>query len=392
MYFKFGSQTQSGLWINLDENEYFILQEKKLQFNFRVLMKGTELNKRLVKGDQEALPPVETHIVAVADTREAIDQHWNWLAENVVVICTFFDRSSVREELELWKFLTMKLNSLAEEAVEKNDKKPRSLCDTPEQNSDEDKSVPENAADGKEEPGPELDTEEVGKVKQQYNSAFEMVANTLRQGFHYARHEKDSPDRSRTTNSELTIKPHRRGPKESTSKEDVGKSLSLTSPLPVYRRTTGVQTARSALTSSGGGESSEDDDWVLIKEESSDSPSSREDDEDLPIGGSGLRKKKKTRSEVLKLKRLLDSGGAGIPKAGSLPPKGLGRAVRHAAPRKISVQQPGLQERELFKDWAELFPDQPPDHIIAGKCCFPFLGAGGGCAETNYIYLFFFLL
>lgn len=65
--------------------------------------------------EDECISNVDTHIIALSDSKERIEGHWNWLKENVIVICSFFDRSSLKEEKEMWKFLVMKLKSLAEE-------------------------------------------------------------------------------------------------------------------------------------------------------------------------------------------------------------------------------------------------------------------------------------
>ncbi|KAL6078078.1 GTPase activating protein (GAP) [Balamuthia mandrillaris] len=57
----------------------------------------------------------QEHVLVVAQAKglEAIEQHWKWLESNLVVACSFFNRSVAVEENELWSFLELKLQTMA---------------------------------------------------------------------------------------------------------------------------------------------------------------------------------------------------------------------------------------------------------------------------------------
>lgn len=45
---------------------------------------------------------VKARIVAVSEDRDRIDEHWDWLVNNILLFLSYFDRSSPQEEEELW--------------------------------------------------------------------------------------------------------------------------------------------------------------------------------------------------------------------------------------------------------------------------------------------------
>lgn len=130
-------------WQTEAENEFFLLQEgfdtststeqqqQKQKHNrgkgrasvfYRILMKGnTNLNNvnnlqntinnhnntnNSKKKGKEAevfdLPVLRTRIIAVSPDWQTIDNHWRWIEENILLFFGYFDRTSPREEQELW--------------------------------------------------------------------------------------------------------------------------------------------------------------------------------------------------------------------------------------------------------------------------------------------------
>ena len=45
---------------------------------------------------------VNARIVAVSEEKERIEEHWQWLVDNILLFLSYFDRSNPSEEEELW--------------------------------------------------------------------------------------------------------------------------------------------------------------------------------------------------------------------------------------------------------------------------------------------------
>ena len=116
------------MWSNKKENEFFSLQEHastrstfygvvaSLIANphpYRILLKANERVKLI------PLPA----LVAMAETLRAIEEHWNFLEENLIPACSLFDCTVPDEEKELWQFLISKLRSLADLDKEQHEKR-----------------------------------------------------------------------------------------------------------------------------------------------------------------------------------------------------------------------------------------------------------------------------
>eukprot|EP01087_Luapelamoeba_hula_P012829 TRINITY_DN3623_c0_g1_i1.p1 TRINITY_DN3623_c0_g1~~TRINITY_DN3623_c0_g1_i1.p1 ORF type:complete len:1456 (+),score=244.72 TRINITY_DN3623_c0_g1_i1:196-4563(+) len=133
-------------WVMSEENEFFILQSQTGTSAWRIVMKGSEDYKNKGTPPKRTSPPLQSgplrsspaitrrpsggpvedgadvrtdaHLVTEASSWQETMAKWEWLKANVLVICSFFDRSSPKEERELWNFLILKLKNLADEAKE----------------------------------------------------------------------------------------------------------------------------------------------------------------------------------------------------------------------------------------------------------------------------------
>ncbi len=123
----------TGAWSS--QSSTTSLSSSNENINFRILMKGsrdyqasngkekenatTEKNNLSYNDDDLNVSP---QVVATSNDIKLIKEEWNWITENVLLACSFFNNKDTTELKEMYQFLMVKFTTLAEENTKKYEK------------------------------------------------------------------------------------------------------------------------------------------------------------------------------------------------------------------------------------------------------------------------------